>query len=107
MGQYMEDAYGRPIYGGHSFRTGGAVWLASLRLELSRIQMHGRWQSSIIEHRVREVPLWRMSELIKEKSSPNLTARICPPAIAKEIERIEGLVEELSERMDMDIKKER
>ena len=40
---------GEELYGGHSFRTGGAVFLASIGLDVQRIQLLGRWFSNVVE----------------------------------------------------------
>lgn len=48
---------GRPLYGGHSLRTGGAVTLSSLGLDLQRIECMARWHSPMILQYARTAPL--------------------------------------------------
>ena len=48
---------GKPLYGGHSMRTGGAVALSALGLDLQRIECMARWQSPMILHYARNAPL--------------------------------------------------
>lgn len=51
------DALDRPMYGGHSLRTGGAVLLASLGLDSTRIEAMARWKSPMLLYYIRSSPL--------------------------------------------------
>ena len=43
------DALGFDLFGGHSFRLGGAVLLTMLAVELSGVQLMGRWGSDAVK----------------------------------------------------------
>ena len=51
---------------GHSLRRSGSQWLAWLGVELSLIQLLGRWGSSVILRYVSEAPLERITERFRE-----------------------------------------
>ena len=44
------DSTGCSLYGGHSFRTGGAHLLARMGLNPMKIQKLGRWESALVIH---------------------------------------------------------
>ena len=83
----LQGPGGEELFGGHSFRTTGACWMASLGLELMLVQLHGRWKSSIVEHYFSTSPLARITEKIRkqirdaakeleaEKTDPSTTER--------------------------------
>ena len=53
----QEDPREKIFMGGHSLRTGGAVFLASLGLDVHKIQLLGRWFSTVVERYVALAPL--------------------------------------------------
>lgn len=53
----IRDALDRPLYGGHSLRIGGAVLLASLGLDTTRIEAMARWNSPMLLYYIRSSPL--------------------------------------------------
>ena len=69
----VKDAVGRPLYGGHSLRTGGAVLLSSLGLETTKIEAMARWNSPMLLYYIRSAPLKsitkEISSLLLAKSS--------------------------------------
>ena len=56
-GQPTKDSMDRPLYGGHSLRTGGAVLLASLGIDTTRIEAMARWNSPMLLYYIRSAPL--------------------------------------------------
>ncbi len=55
----MQDAngYSHELYGGHSLRVSGAQFLAAAGVELSLIQLLGRWSSSAVERYTQQAAL--------------------------------------------------
>ena len=53
---------------GHSMRATGAVHFAQTQVELWRIQLFGRWGSSVFQRYVRDAPLTQLHGLAKETS---------------------------------------
>ena len=51
------DGEGRQTYGGHSFRTGGAVLLSNLGVDTTRIETLARWNSHMLLHYIRSAPV--------------------------------------------------
>ena len=49
-GRVTVDSTGCQLYGGHSFRTGGAHFLASKGINPVKIQTMGRWTSPLVMH---------------------------------------------------------
>ena len=56
------DSEGRPRYGGHSLRSGGADMLAKLGLETSKIELLARWNSPMLLHYIRLAPVKSLTE---------------------------------------------
>ena len=44
----VRDQLGRPRFGGHSMRVSGSQWLASIGIDLYKIQLLGRWASEVL-----------------------------------------------------------
>ena len=53
----LQDALGRPMYGGHSMRTGGAVLLFGMGVDTTRIEAMARWNSPMLLYYIRSAPL--------------------------------------------------
>lgn len=56
-GATVVDHCGRPKFGGHSLRTGGAVFLTHLGLDSLRIESMARWHSPMLMLYTRSAPL--------------------------------------------------
>eukprot|EP00971_Amphidinium_carterae_P347154 6489007-Amphidinium_carterae.1 len=62
LGETRHDSNGVNRYGGHSLRTGGAYWLATSGMELLKIELLGRWRSSLVAHYAGQAPLCNLSQ---------------------------------------------
>ena len=56
-GEQTTDTNGGNLYGGHSLRTGGAVYLSSLGLDAPKIEAMARWASPMLLRYARNAPL--------------------------------------------------
>ena len=56
-GTAITDPEDRPLYGGQSLRTGGAVLLARMGLDTTRIEGMARWNSPMLLYYIRSAPL--------------------------------------------------
>ena len=65
IGEPLKTKAGARRYGKHSWRSTGAVWLTSQRVELFRVQLLARWASSVIVHYARLAPLHGLTEHVK------------------------------------------
>lgn len=104
------DSLDRPLYGGHSLRTGGAVLLASLGLDTTRIEAMARWNSPMLLYYIRSAPLKSITGevgkllLAKDRSAKatsggdNLSCAALTKAITDLGARLDGALEAMSER---------
>ena len=97
---------GEELYGGHSFRTSGACWLATLGIELILIQLHGRWKSSIVEHYYSTSPLAKLADKIRAQVRESSGGASLPLASAGTApspseERLMLVLQELRNRLDV------
>lgn len=60
---------GAPCYTGHSARVTGAMHMATLNIELWRIQLFGRWSSDAFLLYIRDAPLAQLDDLATESSA--------------------------------------
>lgn len=75
LGLELRDSLGRQRFTGHSLRVIGAQFLTGY-LELSEIQLLGRWSSQVVERYVREAPLSVLtSSFLSSASSCSIPAR--------------------------------
>ena len=58
LGEPLTTSSGQRRYGKHSWRATGARYLASLQLEVYKIQLLARWLSPIVLHYVRLAHWW-------------------------------------------------
>ena len=72
----LKDALGRPMYGGHSMRTGGAVLLSAMGLDTARIEAMARWNSPMLLYYIRSAPLKSITNEFKLLAA----SRSSPPA---------------------------
>lgn len=60
---------GAPCFTGHSARVTGAMHMASLNIELWRIQLFGRWSSEAFLLYIRDAPLAQLDNLAAESTA--------------------------------------
>ena len=65
LGMPLVDKHGRRIYGKHSWRAAGAVYLTRIGLQVYKIQLLARWASPLITHYARLAPLKTLSTEMK------------------------------------------
>ena len=74
----LKDGLGRPMYGGHSMRTGGAVLLSAMGLDTARIEAMARWNSPMLLYYIRSAPLKSITNEFKllaaSRSSPSASS---------------------------------
>ena len=69
-GSPTTDSAGRQIHGGHSLRTAGAVMLASLGMDSTKIEVMARWRSPMLIRYARSSPVIAITrEFIRLKTS--------------------------------------
>lgn len=68
-GQEVHHPDGTPRYGGRSLRVTGAQYLASIGIEIFKIQVLARWESDIVLRYVREAPLAAIATDVKRARS--------------------------------------
>ena len=68
-GAPTKDALGRPMYGGHSMRTAGAVFLANIGVDTTRIEAMARWNSPMLLYYIRSAPLKSITKEFKLMAS--------------------------------------
>ena len=76
-GHAVTDAMGRPLFGGHSLRTGGAVFLAGMGLDTQRIESMARWNSPMLLYYIRSAPVRSITKefnLLAKARSDNAVA---------------------------------
>lgn len=69
LGIPLHHPNGARIFTGHSARVTGARHLASTNVELWRIQLFGRWGSSVFLHYIQDAPNIQMQTLALESSA--------------------------------------
>lgn len=69
LGIPLHHPNGARIFTGHSARVTGARHLASTNVELWRIQLFGRWGSSVFLHYIQDAPNVQMQTLALESSA--------------------------------------
>ena len=62
----LYDKHGRIIYGKHSRRAAGAVYLTKIGLHIYKIQLLARWASPLITHYARLAPLKTLATDMKK-----------------------------------------
>ena len=62
------DDLGRPLYGGHSLRTGGAVALAGLGVDSAKIQCLARWESPMLLRYAKLAPLRTLTDEYRQRA---------------------------------------
>ena len=62
------DDLGRPLFGGHSLRTGGAVALAGLGVDSAKIQCLARWESPMLLRYAKLAPLRTLTDEYKQRA---------------------------------------
>ena len=65
----MSHPNGARLFTGHSARVTGARHLAATNVELWRIQLFGRWSSSVFLHYIQDAPNVQMQTLALESSA--------------------------------------
>ena len=92
------DSMGRPLYGGHSMRTGGASLLSRLGLDSARIEAMARWNSPMLLHYARTAPLRAITSEFRcraaSSSSSNTTVE---PSL---ISNLQTAISDLKTRLD-------
>ena len=66
LGLPLYDKHGRRIYGKHSWRAAGAVYLTKIGLHVYKIQLLPRWASPLITHYARLAPLKSLATDMKK-----------------------------------------
>ena len=66
-GQPVLDSRGGNLYGGHSLRTGGAVYLTALGLDALRVEILARWASPMLAHYAQLAPLKSLTTECKRR----------------------------------------
>ena len=67
-GASTHDASGKPLFGGHSLRTGGATTLAGLGLDSARIECMARWRSPLLLRYAKLAPLKTLTQEYRERA---------------------------------------
>ena len=84
LGTHTTSSTGGQLFGGHSLRTGGAQYLASLGVDTLRIQSMGRWRSNLVIHYAGDRGALGITEdtrrgLLPASSSGPSTSKPAPP----------------------------
>lgn len=66
IGQEVHDPDGSARFGGHLLRVTGAQYLASIGIEILKIQILARWESEVVLRYVREAPLATIATDVKK-----------------------------------------
>ena len=69
MGEPLRNKDGGRRFGKHSLRSTGAVHLSEMGLEVSKIQVLGRWMCGVVLHYCRLAPLSTVAEDYKRGRS--------------------------------------
>ena len=97
----LKDGLGRPMYGGHSMRTGGAVLLSAMGLDTARIEAMARWNSPMLLYYIRSAPLKSITNEFKllaaSRSSPSASSSSTDTVGDKKILKVLNI---LTERLD-------
>ena len=72
-GSAISDSHGRSLFGGHSLRTGGAVLLASIGLDISITECLARWNSPMLVHYAKQAPLKNLTNEYKKRVSSGVS----------------------------------
>ena len=72
------DDQSRPLYGGHSLRTGGAVALASMGVDATRIEAMARWKSPMLLHYIKSAPLKSITKEYKLCKASSSNEHVAP-----------------------------
>ena len=99
----IRDSAGRPLYGGHSWRTGGAVFLARLGLDAPRIEAMARWNSPMLLHYIRSAPIQSITKELLFLDRPSGARSTCsmPAVMASDTNaKIDKLLAVLVARID-------
>ena len=92
LGLPILDKHGNKKFGKHSFRATGAVHLAEMGLEISKIQLIGRWFCGVVLHYCRLAPLSTTAEEYKRGRDQKGQAAI--------LKKLEKKTDKLQEVMD-------
>lgn len=66
LGEELTDGGGRRRFGGHSLRVSGAKWLASIGIEVAKIQVLARWSSDVVLRYIGESHIQSISQDVKK-----------------------------------------
>ena len=107
------DSAGKQLYGGHSLRTGGAVALANLGLDSTKIECMARWNSPMLMHYIRSAPLksitaeFQLHRRLKESkhnlqntAAESKALRAAIGSLIKRLAQNEASMDEWSERVE-------
>ena len=98
-GDRTHDDLGRPLYGGHSLRTGGAVTLAGLGVDLTKIQCMARWQSPMLLRYAKLAPLRTLTEEYRQLAK-NEDAKHNTAMLDEKLSALQTVVKKLLCRLD-------
>ena len=98
----VKDATDRPLYGGHSWRTAGAVLLAGLGIDTARIEAMARWNSPMLLYYIRAAPVRTITKEFKllDKAQAARLGDGGAQVTAKNDLRLNKVIVELAARLD-------
>ena len=100
-GQPIKDSMGRPLYGGHSLRTGGAVQLAAMGIDTTRIEAMARWNSPMLLYYIRSAPIKSITCEYKVLADAKSSSAGRPSAsTAQSMDKLSKVVLEFVRRLD-------
>ena len=77
LGEGVLTGDGRKRFGKHSWRSTGAVYMTSLRVEVYKVQLMARWSSTVVTHYTILAPLKAIAEDFRRAV---MQRRALPPA---------------------------
>jgi len=100
-GQPTKDSMGRPLFGGHSLRTGGAVQLAAMGIDTTRIEAMARWNSPMLLYYIRSAPIKSITCEYKVLAEAKSSSSVRPSAsTAQSLDKLGKVVLEFVSRLD-------
>ena len=78
IGEEVIDSDGDKVFGNHSWRTGGSVYLTSIGLDPFKINLLARWRSPLITHYSKLAPLKALTEEFKRAASERTSSTVSP-----------------------------
>ena len=95
IGEQTVDEFNRPLYGGHSLRTGGAVALSAMDIDLAKIEAMARWNSPMILRYAKTAPLVGLTAQVRDKALEQSHTQ----KLQTELTDLRGVIQRLNENL--------